>query len=69
MKKNLSIASLVLLLLCVLGFTYQSKPATWEYKQTCKFSDADKLGADGWEMVSAASSGEVVTCFYFKRAK
>jgi hypothetical protein len=68
MKKNLLIAALCVLALCSLAFTFQSPRPQWEYKQTLNFRDLDKLGADGWELVST-DSNSVVTAFYLKRAK
>ena len=57
----------------LVGWTTQmQKPArqTWEYKTKCNAKGFDDLGAEGWELVTATSSGEIaVECFYFKRAK
>lgn len=55
-------------LLCV-GFAYRTQQSRtrWEYTQTCKFNEVTKLGAEGWELVTA-TGGEGVTCFYLKRA-
>ena len=58
----------LLLALSTLAFTYQPQRTQWEYAETCKFADANKLGADGWELVAVTGS-EAVHCFYYKRAK
>ena len=41
----------------------------WEYKVSCspKESGMNKLGAEGWELLSATGSGTV--CLFYKRAK
>lgn len=53
-------------LLLLLGFT-QAPQKAWEYKQSCDFREANKLGVGGWEMVAATREGPT-TCFYFKRS-
>jgi hypothetical protein len=65
--RNLLVALLLVSLLCV-GFAYrtQQSRAKWEYMQTCKYSELNKLGAEGWELVTA-TGGDGVTCFYLKR--
>ncbi|HWQ36936.1 MAG TPA: hypothetical protein VNQ79_29160 [Blastocatellia bacterium] len=47
-----------------------AKPAatTWEYIQTCNPKEMNKLGQDGWELVSATHTG-VGVCLFFKRPK
>ena len=43
---------------------------TWEYLayQRCNQDELTKLGADGWELVSAVyDSNRMVTVLYFKR--
>jgi hypothetical protein len=67
MRNKLLAAALCLLALASLAFV-QSRPVSWEYKQTHDFREANKLGADGWEMV-AVEGGSAVSTFYFKRAK
>ena len=63
----LTVAAL-LVALPALAFTYQTQRTQWEYTETCKFADANRLGAEGWEMVAVTGS-EAVHCFYYKRAK
>jgi hypothetical protein len=67
--RTLLVALLLLSLLCV-GFAYrtQQNRTQWEYTQTCKFNEMNKLGVEGWELVTA-TGGEGVTCFYLKRVK
>ena len=63
----LTFAALIIAL-STLAFTYQPQRTQWEYTETCKFADANRLGADGWELVAVTGS-EAVHCFYYKRAK
>jgi hypothetical protein len=72
MRKRILLAALLLVslvsLVCV-GFARQAQErATWEYYTTCNRIPIDKLGADGWELVTATQDGNV-TCLYFKRRK
>jgi hypothetical protein len=66
-------ATLVVSLLCVVGFARQAQEARprWEYQTTCAHTSAaslNKLGDEGWELTAAAQDG-TVTCLYFKRRK
>lgn len=66
-------AALVASLLCVVGFARQARPehALWEYNVSCgrvQVTDANRLGAEGWEMTAATQDG-AVTCLYFKRRR
>lgn len=70
MKNKLPTFAL-LLIVCVFSLSFIQQPlqpVQWEYKQTLKFGEADKLGAEGWELVAVAK-GDAVSTFYFKRAK
>jgi hypothetical protein len=62
----LLIALASLFFLC--GWKMQAARVQWEYKESCSYKDLNKLGDDGWELVSATSSSSI-TCYYFKRAK
>jgi len=69
MNKKIFLAAAVLALaLMSLGFVFQSRPAQWEYNETCKWNEVAKLGNDGWEMFAVTQDG-AVGCYYFKRAK
>ena len=66
-------ATLVVSLLCVVGFARQAQEARprWEYQATCSHTGAaglNKLGDEGWELTAATQDG-TVTCLYFKRPK
>jgi hypothetical protein len=67
-NKNLLIALLLAALLFLVGWVQTTKPQVWEYKETCSVKDLDRLGAEGWELSAATSSG-AVTCLFFKRPK
>jgi hypothetical protein len=66
-------AAIVLIALTVYGRQQQVPAAhtVWEYKDSCnlKESEMNKLGADGWELVTSRSAGGTVTCLIYKRAK
>jgi len=71
MRNRVVLVTLIIASSFVTGLSFQMQPRPsqqWEYRQTCRFDDANKLGADGWEMVTA-TGGSAVTCFYFKRQK
>jgi hypothetical protein len=69
MRTRILLVALLLVSLLCAGFAYQAQPGRtkWEYAQTCKVTEMNKLGAEGWELVTA-TGGEGVTCFYFKRS-
>ena len=74
---TLPAALLVAAVLCLLAATVYGRQAstsarqTWEYKQSCKPKDDEmnRLGAEGWEMVTGFQSGNGVTCLFYKRAR
>jgi len=69
MKTKIALlAAALVLALSTVAFTYRAQRTQWEYTQTCKFADANKLGAEGWEMVAVTADG-AVQCFYYKRAR
>lgn len=64
----------VVLLFALTVYARQSQTgarATWEYKDSCnlKESEMNKLGAEGWELVTAHSAGGTINCLVYKRAK
>jgi hypothetical protein len=75
MKKTLYPIAAAVLLLCVLGFTYQTNRAQYEYRfvDGCTEKKANELGSEGWELVAAKATGAGVTAnvgtFIFKRQK
>jgi hypothetical protein len=78
MKQALAIPALFVIIIALTfgftGFGQRNKKSTkgpvWEYKKiACSIpqGDLDKMGADGWELVTSASDSG---CFlYFKRQK
>jgi hypothetical protein len=66
MRNKLLLA--VPLLAAILFVGFRQARTIYEYKETCKFSDVNKLANDGWELVAAAG-GTDSQCFYLKRAK
>ncbi|MET0625480.1 MAG: hypothetical protein ABW250_21270, partial [Pyrinomonadaceae bacterium] len=69
MRKRILLAALLLVSLVCVGFARQARERTaWEYHVTCARIDFNKVGADGWELVTATQDG-TVTCLYFKRPK
>jgi hypothetical protein len=75
MKRNIVLPTLGCLCLLVLT-VYGRQPQTpsfvvWEYKQSCnlKESEMNKLGVEGWELVTSSYSGVAVACLFYKRQK
>ncbi len=77
MRNKLAAAVLAVLLLAVLGFTYQQPAAKWDYKAVTMPGDGgDKYDTDflasngslGWELVTVERNGRDRT-YFFKRAK
>lgn len=75
---TLPVALVIAALPCLLAASVYGRQAApparqaWEYKQSCKPKDDDmnRLGAEGWEMVSAIYTGNTgVTCLFYKRAR
>jgi hypothetical protein len=68
--KTRNILLVATLILC-LGFTFQSKPTQWEYKIVSDSKVLNKLGAEGWELVSikdnVAGGTSFRTDYYLKR--
>ena len=71
MRNRIALAAMLLVsLLCVVGFArraQESRPR-WEYKAACGRPDLNKLGEEGWELVTVTQDGRV-SCPYFKRQK
>lgn len=78
--KKLAAAALLVATLFALGFRYQNRPASFEYKvlsiklDTRTEKTLNELGAQGWEVVSYAgyqSTGTTVDAgtFFLKRPK
>jgi hypothetical protein len=71
--KTFLLIALCLIVLLVAGFTLQK--TQWEYKFEYNLSEkkANALGAEGWELVTASSTGSGPTSnvetFVFKRPK
>ena len=64
--------AVILAAVSVYGRQPQSPTHTvWEYKDSCnlKESEMNKLGAEGWELVTARSAGGTIMCLIYKRAK
>ena len=69
MRKRILLAALLLVSLVCVGFARQaSPPVLWEYHTDCGRVQLNKLGAEGWELVTATQDGNV-TCLYFKRRR
>jgi hypothetical protein len=69
MRKRILLVALLLGCLFCVGFVRQARErVVWEYHTTCGRVDLNKLGWDGWELVTATQDGNV-TCLYFKRPK
>ena len=69
MRKRILLAALLLVSLFCVGFARQAQErAVWEYHTTCNRIPLNKLGEEGWELVTATQDGNI-TCLYFKRRK
>lgn len=64
--------TILLIALLTLGFTFQARPAQWEYHVenfgTISEKKLNELAAQGWELVATAHNGEV-NQFIFRRPK
>lgn len=83
MKKGVSLSLAIIVLLCVAGWASYGQRrsparAVWEYKSVVSYQTqplfrgdetTNELGAQGWELVSAAATDSSGTTFIFKRAK
>ena len=80
MKKRVLLSLVIVVLLCVVGWTSYAQRrgperTVWEYKSIASYQigfrgdeTLNQLGAQGWELVSAAGDSSGLT-FTFKRAK
>jgi hypothetical protein len=72
MKRLLLIALILISAFTTLAFTLQKSTAQWEYKiedvSMSQRIDINKLGADGWELVTVIDRGNSAAMF-FKRPK
>lgn len=70
MRNRIILCALAVIVLLSVAWTSQSPRPVWEYKQIQDFRNANKLGAEGWELVAVESiAGGAATNYIFKRPK
>jgi hypothetical protein len=81
MGQRIYLLLITLAALCLIGWTGYSQTkaggrTTWEFTSVSSEAEANKLGAQGWDLVTVGSnidvrdgSGQSYAVFYLKRAK